>query len=142
MVIMGFPLTLISIVIIKPKRGVGSHIEKGWDSSGPTASLRTRFGSHIEKSWVPPSPIWVPDLGPSIEKSSEPPRVPPSTYRDTCKAGGFEGAILGLENTHASGFNITCLHSIIRMQSAYMPCLGEGQILQYRASRSKLRASF
>ena len=47
-----------------------------------------------------------------------------STYRDTCKAGGFEGAILGPENAHASGFNIACLHSIIRMQSAHMPCPG------------------
>ena len=56
-----------------------------------------------------------------------------STYRDTCKAGGFEGAILGPENAHASGFNIACLHSIIRMQSAHMPCLGEGLILQCTA---------
>ena len=52
MVIMGPPLTLISIV--KPKRGVGSHVEKGW---GPTGSHR-----------VPPNPIWVPrreELGPT-----------------------------------------------------------------------------
>ena len=54
MVIMGPPLTLISIV--KPKRGVGSHVEKGWDPPGPTASHRTRFGSHVEKSWDPPGP--------------------------------------------------------------------------------------
>ena len=52
MAIMGPPLTLISIV--KPKRGVGSHVEKGWDPSGPTH--------------VPPNPIWVPrreELGPT-----------------------------------------------------------------------------
>ena len=45
MVIMGPPLTLISIV--KPKQGVGSHV-----------------GSHR----VPPNPIWVPrreELGPT-----------------------------------------------------------------------------
>ena len=47
MVIMGPPLTLISIV--KPKRGVGSHVEKGWDPPGPTASHRARFGSHVEE---------------------------------------------------------------------------------------------
>ena len=95
MVIMGPPLTLISIV--KPKRGVGSHVEKGWDPPGPTASHRARFGSHVKKSWDPPT---EPDLGPTVEKSSAH-RVPPSTYRDTCKAGGFEGAILGPENAHA-----------------------------------------
>ena len=49
MVIMGPPLTLISIV--KPKRGVGSHVEKGWDPPGPTE----------------------PNLGPTVEKSSDPP---------------------------------------------------------------------
>ena len=48
MVIMGPLLTLISIV--NPQRGVGSHVEKGWDPSGPTASHRTRFGIHVEKS--------------------------------------------------------------------------------------------
>ena len=46
MIVTGPPLTLISIV--KPKRGVGSHVEKGWDPPGPTASHRTRFGSHVE----------------------------------------------------------------------------------------------
>ena len=70
MVIMGPPLTLISIV--KPKRGVGSHVEKGWDPPGPTASHRARFGSHVEKSWDPPGPT-EPDLGPTVEKSSDPP---------------------------------------------------------------------
>ena len=60
MVIMGPLFALISIV--KPKRGVGSHIEKGWD---------------------PPNPIWVlhreelgptePNMGPTVEKSSDPP---------------------------------------------------------------------
>ena len=60
MVIMGPPLTLISIV--KPKRGVGSHVEKGWDPPGPTASHRARFGSHVEKSWDPPGPT-EPDFG-------------------------------------------------------------------------------
>ena len=75
-------LTLISIVIIKLKRGVGSHIEKGWDSPNSIwVSYREELGPTES------------DLGPSVEKSSEPPRVPPSTYRDTCKAGGFEGAI-------------------------------------------------
>ena len=59
-VVTGPPLTLISIV--KPKRGVGSHVEKGWDPPGPTASHRTRFGSHVEKSWDPPGPT-EPDLG-------------------------------------------------------------------------------
>ena len=59
MVIMGPRLTLIRIV--KPKRGVGSHVEKGWDPPGPTASHRTGFGSHVEKSW-----------GPTVEKSSDP----------------------------------------------------------------------
>ena len=59
MVIMGPPLTLVSIV--KPKRGVGSHVEKGWVPPGPTASHRTRFGSHVEKSWDPPGPT-EPDL--------------------------------------------------------------------------------
>ena len=71
MVIMGPPLTLISIV--KPKRGVGSHVEKGWDPHdppGPTASHRTR--SHVEKSWDPPGPT-EPDLGPTVEKRSDPP---------------------------------------------------------------------
>ena len=43
MIIMGPLLTLISIV--NPQRGVGSHVEKGWDPSGPTASHRTRLGS-------------------------------------------------------------------------------------------------
>ena len=70
MVIMGPPLTLISIV--KPKRGVGSHVEKGWDPPGPTASHRTRFGSHVEKSWDPPGPT-EPNVGPTVEKSSDPP---------------------------------------------------------------------
>ena len=70
MVIMGPPLTLISIV--KPKRGVGSHVEKGWDPPGPTASHRIRFGSHVEKSWDPPGPT-EPNLGPTVEKSSDPP---------------------------------------------------------------------
>ena len=70
MAIMGPPLTLISIV--KPKRGVGSHVEKGWDPSGPTTSHRTRFGSHVEKSWDPPGPT-EPNLGPTVEKSSDPP---------------------------------------------------------------------
>ena len=70
MVIMGPPLTLISIV--KPKQGVGVPRREGL---GPTGSHR-----------VPPSPIWVPrreeldppgptepDLGPTVEKSSDPP---------------------------------------------------------------------
>ena len=61
MVIMGPPLTLISIV--KPKRGVGSHVEKGWDPPGPTASHRARFGSHVKKSWDPHT---EPDLGPTV----------------------------------------------------------------------------
>ena len=39
-------------------------------------------------------------------------RVRLGTYRDTCKAGGFQGAILGRENGHASGFNIACLHGV------------------------------
>ena len=74
-------------------------------------------GSHR----VPPNPIWdprreelgptEPNLGPTVEKSSD--RVPPNTYQDTCKVGGFEGTILGLENAHASGFNIVCLYRII-----------------------------
>ena len=76
MVIMGPPLTLISIV--KPKRGVGSHVEKGWDPPGPTASHRTRFGSHVEKSWDPPGPT-EPNLGPTVEKSADPPG-PTKTY--------------------------------------------------------------
>ena len=70
MAIMGPLLTLISIV--KPKRGVGSHVEKGWDPSGPTTSHRTRFGSHVEKSWGSPDPT-EPNLGPTVEKSSDPP---------------------------------------------------------------------
>ena len=70
MIIMGPLLTLISIV--NPKRSVGSHIEKGWDSPGSTVSHRTRFGSHIEKSWDPPGPT-EPNLGPTVEKSSDPP---------------------------------------------------------------------
>ena len=44
----GLPLTLIWIV--KPKRGVGSYVEKGFDPPGPTE----------------------PDLGPTVEKSSDP----------------------------------------------------------------------
>ena len=60
------------ISIVKPKRGVGSHVEKGWDPPGPTASHRTRFGSHVEKSWDPPGPT-EPNLGPTVEKSSDPP---------------------------------------------------------------------
>ena len=77
MVIMVPPLTLISIV--KPKRGVGSHVEKGWDPPGPTASHRARFGSHIEKSWDPPGPT-EPDLGPirREELKSWTHRVPPA----------------------------------------------------------------
>ena len=134
MVVTGPPLTLFSIV--KPKRGVGSHVEKGWDPPGPTAPHRTRFGSHVEKSWDPPGPT-EPDLGPTVEN-----RVPPSTYRDACKAGGFEGAILGPKKVHASGFNIACLHSIIRMQSSYMPCLGKGKFCNAGPCRSKLRASY
>jgi len=76
----GPPLPLISIV--KPKRGVGSHVEKGWDPPGshqvprnpiwvprrgglgPTRSHETRFGSHVEESWDPPGPT-KPDLGPT-----------------------------------------------------------------------------
>ena len=70
MAIMGPLLTLISIV--NPKWGVGSHVEKGWDLSGPTTSPRSRFGSHVEKSWDPPGPT-EPNLGPTVEKSSDPP---------------------------------------------------------------------
>ena len=74
MVVTGPPLTLISIV--KPKRGVGSHVEKGWDPPGPTAPHRTRFGSHVEKSWDPPGPT-EPDLGPTVAPSPPPSPSPP-----------------------------------------------------------------
>ena len=83
--------SLTLISIVKPKRRRGSHIEKGWDPSAPAAPHRTRFGSHID----------------------------PSTHR-ACKAGGFDGAILGPKKVHASGFNISCLHNIIRIQSSCM----------------------
>ena len=82
MVVTGPPLTLISIV--KPKRGVGSHVEKGWDPPGPTAPHRTRFGSHVEKSWDPPDPT-EPDLGPTVEKSSDPPG--PTKHVSGCVQG-------------------------------------------------------
>ena len=54
MVIMGPPLTLISIV--KPKRGVGSHVEI-WvprrEELGPTGSHRAQFGSHRSEELGP-----------------------------------------------------------------------------------------
>ena len=94
-----------------PKRGVGSHVEKGWDPPGPTAFHRTRFGSHVEKSWDPPGPT-EPNLGPTVENSADPPG--PTKYVSGHVQGWwFEGTIQGPENAHASGFNIVCLHSII-----------------------------
>ena len=63
---MGPPLP---ISIVKPKRGVGSHVEKGWDPAGPTASHRTRFASQVEKSWDLPGPTG-PDLGLTVRLAS------------------------------------------------------------------------
>ena len=57
------------ISIVKPKRGVGSHVEKGWDPAGPTASHRTRFAPQVEKSWDLPGPTG-PDLGLTVRLAS------------------------------------------------------------------------
>ena len=62
MVIMGPPLTLISIV--KPKRGVGSHVEKGGTHRVPPRPTEPDLG---------PTRPTEPNLGPTVEKSSDPP---------------------------------------------------------------------
>ena len=79
----------------------------------------------------PPNPIWAPPLGPT---SSHQARAGTRAKLVVLRAR-FHGS--SKKTAHvlpASTLWTHCLHSIIRMQSAYMPlCLGEGQILQCRS---------
>ena len=92
---------------------------------------------------VPPSPIWV-SRREELELTGSHRARFGSHRREELGPTGFHqvrigirarlvvlrARFLGPENAHTSGFNIACLHSIIRMQSAHMPCLGEGLILR------------
>ena len=89
---------------------------------GPTGSHRARFGSHRREELGPTGPHQV-------------------RIGMRARLVGWS-AILGPKKVHASGFNIACLHSIIRMQSSYMPCLGKGKFCNAGPCRSKLRASY
>ena len=60
MVVTRFLFSLIYIT--RRKWGIGSSLEKGWDSPGLIAPHRTRFEYYIEKRWDPPGPT-EPDMG-------------------------------------------------------------------------------
>ena len=106
------PLTLIGIV--KPKTGcrvprreglrpTGSHragigvLRR--EELGPTGSHRVRFESHPRKELRPTGS---------------------HTYGDTCLV---ESAILGLENAHASGFNVACPPQFYKFKGGFKGAL-------------------
>ena len=110
MVIMGPLLTLISIV--NPQRGVGSHVEKGWDPSGPTASHRTRFG--IPRREEPgPTGSHRAQFGSHRREELGPTGSHQVRIRTRARLVVLRVRFWVPENAHASGFNIVCLHSII-----------------------------